>query len=167
MAEAISQWRKRIKSITRDCTVDYLSSEFCFRDPIKNNSGIIYSPADGIVIDVSKVDSVDQLIYTKMGNVCLSSLCHGMIENGNYTCVSIFLTFYDPHIVRMPFDGVVSRKDLPPYYVLDHPMLDFENTIINGRISEIDRREIGTFAFNQRSLFEIFSPMIGRKLLRY
>lgn len=68
MAEAISQWRKRIKSITRDCTVDYLSSEFCFRDPIrpiKNNSGIIYSPADGIVIDVSKVDSVDQLIYTK------------------------------------------------------------------------------------------------------
>jgi len=43
-------------------------------------------------------------------------------------------------------------------------MLDFENTIINGRISEIDRREIGTFAFNQRSLFEIFSPMIGRKL---
>lgn len=167
MAEAISQWRKRIKEITRNCSVDYLSSEFCFRDPIrpiKNNSEIIYSPADGIVIDISKVDSVDQPIYTKMGDVCLSSLCHGMIEDGCYTCVSIFLTFYDPHIVRMPIDGIVSRKDLPPFYVLDHPMLDFENTVLNGRISEIDRKKIGAFAFNQRTLFEIYSPMTGKRL---
>lgn len=131
--------------------------------PIKNNSEIIYSPADGIIIDVSTLKSVDQLIYTKMGHVCLSSLSHNMIEEGQYVCITIFLTFYDPHIIRMPINGIVSRIDLPPLYVQDLPMLDFEETILNNKISEIDRREVSCFAFNQRTLFEIFEPSLGKK----
>lgn len=167
MAEAISRWRRRVKHAIENFSVDYMSSEYCFRDPIrpiKNNSEIIYSPADGIIIDVSTLKSVDQLIYTKMGHVCLSSLSHNMIEEWQYVCITIFLTFYDPHIIRMPINGIVSRIDLPPLYVQDLPMLDFEETILNDKISEIDRSEVSCFAFNQRTLFEIFEPSLGKKI---
>ncbi len=167
MAEAISKWRKKVKHAIKNFSVDYMSSEYCFRDPIrpiKNNPEIIYSPADGIIIDVSRLNSVNHSIYTKMGHVCLSSLSHDMIEEGQYICITIFLTFYDPHIIRMPINGIVSRKDLPPLYVQDLPMLDFEETVLNNKISEINRREVSCFAFNQRTLFEIFEPLFGKKL---
>lgn len=166
MAESLTHWRKRIRKTADNSTIEYLSSDFCFRDPIrpiKNNSEIVFSPADGIILDVSKIPSVSHDIYTKMGHLSLSTLSHDMIEEGQYICITIFLTFYDPHIIRMPIDGFISRKDLPPFYVQDRPMLDFENLILKGRISEIDRSFLATFAFNQRTIFEIHSPVNGYK----
>lgn len=167
MAEPLYKWRKQVKRTIEKYSLDYLSSEYCFRDPIrpiKNNHDIVYSPADGIVIDISTVDSAESLIYTKMGQVCLSTLCHNMIDTGEYTCITIFLTFYDPHIIRMPLKGIISRIDLPPFYVADKPMIDFENTIMNEKISEINRNEVSGFAYNQRVLFEIVSRSLKRKL---
>ena len=166
MADSLSSWRKRLKKTIVNYSVDYLSSEFCFRDPlrpIKNNSKTVYSPADGIIIGISNLVSVSEPICTKMGMLSLSSLSHNMIVDNDYICITIFLTFYDPHIIRMPFDGIITRKDLPPFYVQDLPMLDFENMILNNRKNEIKRTIVSKFAFNQRTLFEIHNVIDGYK----
>lgn len=166
MAESLSTWRRKVKKILTNSSMEYLSSEFCFRDPlrpIKNNPEIIYSPADGIILDIVRTESVSSPIYSKMGSINLSTLSYDMIEEGEYFCITIFLTFYDPHIIRMPIDGIISRKDLPPMYVQDLPMLDFESMIMEHKISEIDRTGVASFAFNQRTMFEITSPINGYK----
>jgi phosphatidylserine decarboxylase len=142
-------------------SIEELSSSYCFRDPlrpIKNNHEVIYSPSDGIIVDYSSITSLEDCIYGKYGNVSLNKLSYGMIPEGEYDVVSIFLTFYDAHIVRIPINGIAKRVNLPPYFVEDHSMLDMEKNIMSNKFSSVRKELITCFAYNERVLYSIKSP---------
>ena len=161
MARSVKTWLREQNQLIKDKSIEELSSEFCFRDPfrpIRNNPEIIFSPADGIVVDCTDIKSCDDTIHGKYGDITINDLSYGMIPEGEYSVVTIFLTFYDAHIVRMPVGGVVKKTELPPVYVENRPMLDFENFIMGGKYTEIRNEIISSFAYNQRTLYSIKNP---------
>ena len=167
MAQSVRTWLREQNRVTKDMTIEELSSVYCFRDPlrpIKNSSDIIYSPADGVVVDYSQEKSIHDSIYGKYGNITLDMMTYGMIPESEYDVVSIFLTFYDAHIIRMPLNGVAKRINLPPYYVENRPMLDFEKDIMNSKFVSVRKELLTCFAYNERVLYSIQNPFKKEKM---
>lgn len=161
MAQSISTWSKRAKSECKRMSIEELSSVFFFRDPIrpvKNNFGFIYSPADGIILDCKEVASIDNDVFTKYRNISLNNLSYGQIDEGAYWVATIFLTFYDPHIIRSPVNGRISRIDLPAYFIENNTMLEIEKKLLDQQVAEIRQKLIASISFNQRVLFNIKPP---------
>ena len=95
---------------------------FCiafFRDPVRtipSEPGVLVSPADGKVTEVSRLPAYDGI-------------------DGEAWKISIFLSVFDVHINRAPCDGSVVRTDYRPGEFLDarHPesgIRNESNTII-------------------------------------
>jgi len=158
MAQSISSWKRKVHAECKNMSLRELSSVYFFRDPIrpiKNNRGFFYSPADGIILDCKLVSSVDETILTKYKHATLDELSYSQIDDGEYWVVTLFLTFYDPHIIRCPMNGIINRLDLPAYSVDDKTMLEIEKSILSKEFTEVKQELIGNIAFNQRVLFTI------------
>lgn len=161
MAQSVRSWIREQNRVTKNMSIEDLSSSYCFRDPlrpIKNNHDVIFSPSDGVIVDYSVVKSLQDCIYGKYGNITLEKLSYGMIPKGEYDVVSIFLTFYDAHIIRMPINGIPKRINLPPYFVENRPMLDLEKDIMNSKFTSVRKELITCFAYNERVLYSITDP---------
>ncbi|RZK16737.1 MAG: hypothetical protein EOO43_14175 [Flavobacterium sp.] len=161
MAQPLLSWARNAKSECKDLTIEQLSSNHFFRDPIrpiKNNNNLIYSPADGIILDCKEVSSIHESVFTKYKNISLSNLTYSQISEGSYWVMTIFLTFYDPHVIRIPTNGLISRLDLPPYNIGNEAMLDLEKDILSNNICNIKQELISSISFNQRVLFNINPP---------
>jgi phosphatidylserine decarboxylase len=158
MAETLKKWSKRVRKETNGFSEEYMASTHFFRDPIrplKNNADFVYSPADGILLDLSEVSSTQEDIYTKYRDISLDELSYKQIRNDSYWVATIFLTYYDPHIVRLPVSGNLQRLDLPPYLLCDAPMLSIEETLLEGEEMLEMKEHISAVAFNQRALFTL------------
>lgn len=167
MAQSVRTWMREQNRVTKNMSIEELSSLYCFRDPlrsIKNNPDIIFSPADGVIVDSTVVSSLQDTIYSKYGDVTLEKLSYGMIPEGEYDIVSIFLTFYDAHIIRMPMNGVVSRLNLPPFFVENRPMLDLEKDIMRNKFTAVRKELLTCFAYNERVLYSITPPFRNEKI---
>ena len=109
MSQSVRSWLREQNRLTKNMSIKELSSTYCFRDPlrpIKNNHDIVFSPSDGVIVDFTTVISSQDCIFGKYGNISLKEISYGMIPEGAYEVVSIFLTFYDVHIIRMPINGL-------------------------------------------------------------
>jgi len=158
MAESIEKWTKRVRKETKRFSEEYMASTHFFRDPIrpiKNNADFVYSPADGVLLDVVQVSGRNEGFYSKYQNISLNELSYGQIEDGAYWVATIFLTYYDPHIVRVPVSGNIHRTDLPPYLLSDSPMLRMEELLLSGEKVQDMKERISQVAFNQRALFTL------------
>lgn len=161
MAQSIPAWTRKVKSENKNMSIEELSSIYFFRDPIrpiKNNNELIYSPADGIILDCKEVSSIHESLLTKYNEVTLSKLSYNQIDDGAYWIVTIFLTFYDPHIIRLPTNGNISRLDLPPYYAGNKAMLEVENNILSNEVANIKQELLASISFNQRVFFDVKLP---------
>ena len=167
MAQSLTTWIKKQCRIVKSKSIEELSAEYCFRDPlrpIRNNPEIIYAPADGIIVDICSVNSTAENIYGKYGNMTLKELTYYVLPEGSYTVVSIFLTFYDVHIVRTPVNGVIKKISLPPIYVENRPMLSFEDYLMDGKFTEARKELLKSFAYNQRTLLSIQNSFLREKM---
>ena len=167
MAQTIKTWLREQSKNFKSKTIEELSSVYCFRDPlrpIKNNPEIIFAPADGIIIDCTNIQTINESIYGKYGNVCVKDLSYNMIPEGSYSIITIFLTFYDVHVVRMPVSGIVSKLELPPIFVENRPMLELENILIDGKYTNIRKELLSSFAYNQRFLYSIKNSFLKEKM---
>ncbi|VTP92126.1 Phosphatidylserine decarboxylase [Sphingobacterium daejeonense] len=106
-----------------------------------------------------EVSSIHESIFTKYNDVTLDNLSYSQIEDGAYWIVTIFLTFYDPHIIRIPTNGNVNRLDLPAFYSENKAMLDIENKLLNNNIANIKQELLASISFNQRVLLNIKPPL--------
>ena len=161
MALSVRTWLREQNRATKDMSIEDLSSTYCFRDPlrpIKNNSDIIFSPADGVIVDYTSVSSIHDYVYGKYDSISIDKLSYGMIPEGKYEVVSIFLTFYDAHVIRIPVNGVAKRTNLPPYFVENRPMIDFEKDIMNSKFVAVRKELLTCFAYNERVLYTISDP---------
>ena len=154
----MSEWLKEARDkYAKWPMVDMSHREF-FRDPPRVqriDSRFFFSPADGIIISQSRVSPNDDLLETKGTHCTLAELLSPWEIDQPCLCVSIFLTFWDVHIVRMSTGGIIYNQHVGPRRSCNAPMLFEENGILKkGVISKADQRYM---ASNARMLSRITS----------
>ena len=83
-----------------------------YRDPerkIPEEKNIIFSPADGKVIEVSKVIPQKVPVVKKKGKKIKLKMLENLISD-NSTLVSIFMGPFDVHVNRSPISGTIAHK---------------------------------------------------------
>ena len=73
--------------------------------------------------------------------------------------IGIFMTFYDVHINRVPYAGIVTHEELEPVESYNRPMLAMEESLVNDL--RVDHDHAAYLHENQRVLNRIYSWELG------
>ncbi len=109
---------------------------YFFRDPariVPTRDGLIISPADGRVTDVTEGCALPRELSGKDE------------DDGDYTRISIFLSVFNVHVNRIPVSGVVKKLVYKPGLFLNagDPRASFENERCAALIAHESGREFG------------------------
>lgn len=162
MAKRLDEWVRNDVAHLNKKPLKWLSEENFFRDPSRpmfSEPNYFFSPADGIIVYQCVVDAASPVIDIKGKPY---SLRDGMQDPAfDKTClvIGIFMTMYDVHVNRVPYDGFLSYKPLDPIGTFNHPMLDVERGLINELT--IDHGSATYLHHNQRVLNRIYAPDLG------
>ena len=145
MAKILSDWVNEEVSEVRGRSVRWLSERHFFRDPmrsIQSDTDYFFAPADGVIIYQRRVRQEDSVIEIKGQNYTLKEA----LRDPNYTAqislvIGIFMTFYDVHINRIPYPGILSYRELEPIDSFNKPMLAMENSIVDDLTIDHDAAE--------------------------
>ena len=109
---------------------------YFFRDPariVPTRDGLIISPADGRVTDVTEGCALPRELSGKDE------------EEGDYTRISVFLSVFNVHVNRIPVSGVVKKLVYKPGLFLNagDPRASFENERCAALIAHESGKEFG------------------------
>jgi phosphatidylserine decarboxylase len=109
---------------------------YFFRDPariVPTRDGLIISPADGRVTDVTEGCALPRELSGKDE------------DEGDYTRISIFLSVFNVHVNRIPVSGVVKKLVYKPGLFLNagDPRASFENERCAALITHESGKEFG------------------------
>ena len=148
MPTSMQDWRSTAMEQYKNLGVERLSHYEFLRDPPRVqriDSRFFFSPVDGIIIGQSRVSPDDDLIETKGTKCTVSELMKPWPIETPCLCISVFLTFYDVHIVRCPTGAMLSHQYVGPVRTMNLPMLFEEQSICRkGRVSSQDLRYMAT-----------------------
>lgn len=169
MAKNLKTWIEQDVNLVKDKNPNWLSSYYFFRDPqrhIKQDSKFFFTPADGIILYQERVKPLDRIVQIKGIDYTLQEAFQDVdMETLNpdqeYMVVGIFLSFYDVHVLRMPYSGFVSYEFLEAVESYNFPMLDIEKELMKGIINP-NFNNAEYLQLNERMLVEVFSPKINQ-----
>jgi phosphatidylserine decarboxylase len=142
--------------------VRWLSERHFFRDPLRpvySDPDYFYSPADGIIIYQRVVQPDESLVEIKGRNYNLREAMRNPHYSQASLVIGIFMTFYDVHVNRIPYSGVVTHQELEPVESYNRPMLAMEESIVNDL--RVDHDHASYLHENQRVLNRIYSWELG------
>ena len=161
MAKTLDQWIATDVAKAEKLGITKLSTEFFFRDPPRPNyidHEHFYSPADGVILYQKFIkDPTQPVVEIKGMNYTLQDVMGDSDYNTPSLVIGVFMSFYDVHINRMPYGGVVRYKRLEPIESTNKPMLAIEKDILNKTINP-DNLEY--LKYNERMLNTIYSPSL-------
>jgi len=151
MAEKLEDWLNGEVAELSKISVGELSNTFFFRDPIRPSYidyEHFYSPADGTILYQKIVQPGEQVLEIK-----------GIDKSYNKPSlvIGIFMSFYDVHINRIPYGGVLKYKNLEPIESTNKPMLAVEKDILN---KVINPNNMDYLKFNERMSNQIYVPSL-------
>ena len=162
MAQKLEDWLDTEVEELSKLPVGDLSNTFFFRDPMRPNYidyQHFYSPADGVILYQKIVEDInDPIIEIKGKNYTLPQVVGDKNYNKPSLVIGIFMTFYDVHINRIPYSGVLSYKPLDPIESVNKPMLAVEKDILEMAINP---NNMGYLHYNQRMWNKIYSPSLN------
>ena len=162
MAQKLEDWLDTEVEELSKLPVGDLSNTFFFRDPMRPNYidyQHFYSPADGVILYQKIVEDVnDPIIEIKGKNYTLPQVVGDKNYNKPSLVIGIFMTFYDVHINRIPYSGVLNFKPLDPIESVNKPMLAVEKDILEMAINP---NNMGYLHYNQRMWNKIYSPSLN------
>lgn len=158
VVEDLKSWVKRAKAEFDPVPEKIMSEEKFFRDPYRArimDKNLVYSAADGVLLYLDRV-STDGVIgikgkYHKLRDIVVENL-----PEKDYWVAGVFMTYYDPHINRMPTDGLVSFRSFPPILTYNQPMLATENDLLK---SVVNFKYSGYEIYNARFVNRIYCPI--------
>jgi phosphatidylserine decarboxylase len=160
MAKTLEKWLKTDAAKYSKMDLHKLSYTYFFRDPFRPNyvnSDIFYSPADGTILYQKFVKPDEKIIEVKGINYTLKDiLCDPNYDQPSLV-IGIFLSFYDPHIVRIPYKGTIKYEYLDSIESFNIPMLAVEKDILN---KVINPNNMGYIKNNERMLIEVNSTLL-------
>jgi len=164
MATKVKEWLKSPEvTKLKNLGLEELTSLYSLRDPIRPqmiDSQYFYTPADGIIVYQKTLNNVNKdLVEVKGNHFTLKELMQTPDFDSPAIVIGIFMTFYDVHINRVPLDGILSYKFLPPIQSTNMPMSFTEKKLLKG-FKAYDEHFTDYLKSNERAVVKIYSPIL-------
>ncbi len=160
MAEKLEDWLNgEVKELSK-MSVGELSNTFFFRDPIRPtyiDNEHFYSPADGTILYQKMVLPDEQVLEIKGIDYTIQDVMGDKNYNQPSLVIGIFMSFYDVHINRIPYSGVIKYNRLEPIESTNKPMLAVEKDILN---KVINPNNMDYLKYNERMLNKIYNSSL-------
>lgn len=160
MSKSLEQWLDEDVSQCDHKSIKELSHEYFFRDPARPNyidNEHFYSPCDGTVLYQKQVTPTEKIVEIKGINYTLQDVMGSKHFDKSSLVIGVFMSFYDPHIIRMPYGGITRYKRLEPIESTNRPMLAVEKDILNAAINP---NNLGYLKYNERMVIECYSTSL-------
>ena len=161
MAETLEDWLKGEVSELSKFPIGELSNTFFFRDPLRPtyiDNEHFYSPADGTILYQKMVLPSEQVLEIKGIDYTLQDVMGDKDYNKPSLVIGIFMSFYDVHINRIPYSGVIKYNRLEPIESTNKPMLAVEKDILN---KVINPNNMDYLKYNERVLNTIYNSSLN------
>ena len=160
MAEKLEDWLNgEVKELSK-LSVGELSNTFFFRDPLRPtyiDSEHFYSPADGTILYQKMVLPGEQVLEIKGIDYTIQDVMGDKDYNKPSLVIGIFMSFYDVHINRIPYGGIIKYKYLEPIESTNRPMLAVEKDILN---KVINPDNMDYLKYNERMFNKIYNSSL-------
>jgi len=161
MAKTLRQWLEEDVEPYQDKSVAWLSQHHFFRDPIRptySDLDWFFSPADGIILYQARIRPDEAVVKIKGKPYSVRDALRDREFKAESVVIGIFMTFYDVHINRIPYPGLLSYKELDPIDTFNHPMLEVEQRILEQL--RIGNGSLEYLHHNQRMVNRIYSSAL-------
>ena len=160
MAEKLEDWLNgEVKELSK-LPVGELSNTFFFRDPLRPNYidwEHFYSPADGTILYQKVVQPDEPVVEIKGMNYTLQDVVGDPDYDQPSLVIGIFMSFYDVHINRIPYGGVLKYRHMEPIESMNKPMLAVEKDILN---KVINPNNMEYLKYNERMFNQVYVPSL-------
>jgi Phosphatidylserine decarboxylase len=147
----------------RDKPISWISQYHFFRDPMRptySDTSCFFSPADGIIL-YQRIVAPDECIVDIKGKAySLRDALRDPDFSATSLVIGIFMTFFDVHVNRVPYPGLLSYKEADAIDTYNLPMLDVETSILQDLRISTDSLEY--LHRNQRMINQIYSPELSQ-----
>ncbi len=160
MAEKLEDWLNGEVAELSKMSVGELSNTFFFRDPIRPthiDHKHFYSPADGTILYQKVVQPGEQVLEIKGIDYTIQDVMGDKDYNQPSLVIGIFMSFYDVHINRIPYGGVLKYKHMEPIESMNKPMLAVEKDILN---KVINPNNMEYLKYNERMFNQVYVPSL-------
>ena len=162
MSKRLEEWLETDVRPYREKSVAWLSQHHFFRDPVRANHSdmdLFFSPADGIIVYQQVLGPEEPILNLKGRAYTLRDALR--MPHFDQTClvIGIFMTFFDVHVNRIPYPGLLSWRELDALDTYNHPMLPLECDILEDL--RINPENLGYLQHNQRMLNRVFASVLG------
>lgn len=161
MSKSLEQWLEEDVSKCDKMSIQKLSHEYFFRDPSRPNyinHEYFYSPADGTILYQKIVQPDEKIVEIKGVNYTLKDVMGDKNFSKPSLVIGIFMSFYDVHINRIPYAGILKYEGKEPIESTNRPMLALEKDILNAAINP---NNMDYMKFNERMINTIYSPLLN------
>ena len=163
MAQTLKEWLGGEVKELQKLPVGELSNTFFFRDPLRPNyidNEHFYSPADGTILYQKVVNPGEAVVEIKGVNYTLQDVMGDDEFDKPALVIGIFMSFYDVHINRVPYGGILRYELLEPIESTNKPMLAIEKDILNQTINP---NNLDYLKYNERMRNEVYIPSLNYK----
>ena len=160
MAQKLEDWLNGEVAELSKLPISELSNTFFFRDPPRStyiDNKHFYSPADGTILYQKFVLPGEQVLEIKGIDYTLQDVMGDKDYNTPSLVIGIFMSFYDVHINRIPYNGVIKYNHLEPIESTNKPMLAVEKDILN---KVINPNNMDYLKYNERMLNKIYNSFL-------
>ena len=160
MAEKLEDWLSGEVAKFQKIPVGELSNVFFFRDPLRPtyiDYEHFYSPADGTILYQKIVQPGEQVLEIKGIDYTIQDVMGDSEYNKPSLVIGIFMSFYDVHINRIPYGGVLKYHHMEPIESMNKPMLAVEKDILN---KVINPNNMEYLKYNERMFNQVYVPSL-------
>ena len=160
MAEKLEDWLNGEVAELQKISVGELSNVFFFRDPLRPthiDNKHFYSPADGTILYQKIVQPGEQVLEIKGIDYTIQDVMGDSKYNKPSLVIGIFMSFYDVHINRIPYGGVLRYHHMEPIESMNKPMLAVEKDILN---KVINPNNMAYLKYNERMFNQVYVPSL-------
>jgi phosphatidylserine decarboxylase len=163
VAKSLNDWVADDVMAVKDESVQWLSERYFFRDPPRptySDLSYFFSPADGIVLYQRVVKGDEPFVEIKGRSYSLREAMRDPAYDRPSLVIGIFMTFYDVHVNRVPYPGILSYRWLDPIDTYNHPMLSIEQRLLEELRVSLD--DATYLHYNQRMLNRVDAVALGQ-----
>ncbi|MBO0857630.1 MAG: phosphatidylserine decarboxylase [Chloracidobacterium sp.] len=163
MSMSLKEWLNTEVRPFRDKPISWISQYHFFRDPMRptySDTSCFFSPADGIILYQRRVAPDACILDIKGKAYSLRDAMRDPDYSAPSLVIGIFMTFFDVHVNRIPYSGLLSYKETDAIDTYNRPMLDVENSILQELRIPVDSLEY--LHHNQRMINRIYSPELSQ-----
>ena len=160
MAEKLEDWLNGEVAELSKLPIGELSNTFFFRDPIRPtyiDHEHFYSPADGTILYQKVVQPGEPVVEIKGIDYTIQDVMGDSEYNKPSLVIGIFMSFYDVHVNRIPYGGILKYRHMEPIESMNKPMLAVEKDILN---KVINPNNMEYLKYNERMFNQIYVPSL-------